>query len=121
MKKTITLNANNFSDLAGFCNELKNLMVKSDEFKIDARLHLINDILCGGLGVHNYKEPITLVWQNSQKSQADLDFPSTIKHTEDSHFTNPQLQAPAPKKVQPLFNVLVDIIQAQHHIELVLA
>lgn len=113
-KKTVTINGANFSDLNGFYTEMETVMAKHVEWNPIRNLHGLNDLLCGGFGAHKYKEPFTLVWANSLTSQTALDFPSTIKYITDSNFYSEQ-------KVQPLYNILVDIIKSHSHIELVLA
>ena len=121
MKKNITINGNNFSDLKGFYTEIENVLSKHIDWKSQKNVLNLNDILRGGFGVHNSEEPITLIWENSEKSKTDLDFPATIKLLVDDNFTNPELELNTPKKIEPLFTILTNIIKAHKHIELIFA
>jgi len=112
--KTLSINGQNFSDLNGFYTEMESVMTKNLEWKPIRNLHGLHDLLSGGFGALSYKEPFTLIWVNSEISQSALDFPSTIKFTDD-------LTSHTKHKTQALFNVLVDIIKSHPHIELVLA
>ncbi|HXU28849.1 MAG TPA: hypothetical protein VN698_16585 [Bacteroidia bacterium] len=121
MKQTIIIDGNNFSNLEGFYAEISKAFNKPADWDLSKSLYAFNDILSGGIGAHAYKETIKLIWINSEKSQADLDFPSMLKFTDHEHFANSEIVLPQPKKIEPLFNVLVSIIQTHKHIELVLA
>jgi RNAse (barnase) inhibitor barstar len=119
-KKNLTINGNNFSDLAGFYAELENTFIKNNDIKFGRNLLALNDLLVGGFGVTAYNEPFTLIWTNSLKSQTDLDFPASIKFVSDKS-VSPQPETTTPHKTETLFNILVGIIQKHKHIELVLA
>jgi RNAse (barnase) inhibitor barstar len=121
MKKTITIDGNNFSDLNGFYTELESAMHKNIDWEVSRNLYALNDLLGGGFGVNDFKEPFTLVWKNSLKSKMDLDFPATIKYMADTKPSNSDLQLEIMPKAEPLFVILVNIIKTHPHIELVLA
>jgi RNAse (barnase) inhibitor barstar len=70
--KTITINANQFSSLSGFYDEIKRKLTKDLDWEIGRNLDALSDILLGGFGVHEYGEPIFLIWENSEKSKIEL-------------------------------------------------
>lgn len=117
MKKTITINGANFFSLNGFYTEIEKVLSKNIPWQHSQNLQALNDLLLGGYGVHNYQEPITLVWLNSQKSKTDLDYPVVITQ---QHDNLPRASLPSNVQPQTLFNTLVSLIQKHPHIELLL-
>lgn len=91
-KKTLVINANNFSTLEQFYDEAVAVLTKDLNWKTGHNLDAFNDLLRGGFGVHNYREPIVLIWQNAGKSRMDLS--------------------------EPTYETLVNIIRGQEHIDL---
>src|ERR1700754_3617587 len=98
-RKTIVWDANRFSDLASFYQEVENTCTNDLGWSIGRNLNAFNDVLRGGFGVHDYEEPIQLIWLNSDKSRKDLG--GAENHTG-----------------QTLFEIIIDIIRAHGHIEL---
>ncbi|MBE9460879.1 barstar family protein [Dyadobacter subterraneus] len=76
---TITINAANFSDLAGFYEEMNRLFMKDVDWKIGHSLDALNDILYGGFGVYNPGEKVIVLWENFSKSKKDLGLEETMK------------------------------------------
>ena len=83
----------------------------------------------GAYGVHDYEEPLKIVWNNSEKSKVDLGFPETIEFLESllklSHPSNVKdinkdLIKARNRKGQSLFEMLCDIMSSMDHIELIL-
>lgn len=72
MKKEIIINSSNFSNLDGFYNEIDNKFTKDLNWKTGHNLDAFNDILRGGFGIHEYDEPIKLIWTNFEKSKKDF-------------------------------------------------
>ncbi len=70
--KTIIINGNSFSDSEGFYNEIDKVMTSELTWKTGHNLNAFNDLLRGGFCVHEYEEPIQLIWTNSTKSKAEL-------------------------------------------------
>lgn len=67
----IVINGGHFSNLAGFYEEVSNVLMKNADWKVGT-LDGFNDILYGGFGIfENYGE-IEIVWKESQKSKYDL-------------------------------------------------
>ena len=97
-KKTIVIKGDTFSTLEGFYTEIDNILTKDLDWKTGHNLDAFNDLLRGGFGVHDYYEPIKLIWQNSHKSKSDL---NTLKNG------------------QAIYQILVDIIKDQDHIEFI--
>lgn len=70
--KTFLLDGNNFSNIEGFYDEIDKLLTKNLQWKTGHNLNAFNDLLCGGFGVHEYNESITIKWINYGKSKKDL-------------------------------------------------
>ena len=68
--RTIIIDGNYFSNLEGFYFEMDRVL--ADHFQSGHNLNAFNDLLRGGFGVHEYEEPIKLIWQHSEKSRRDL-------------------------------------------------
>jgi len=71
-RKTILIEGDNFSTLESFYIEIDRVLTKDLNWKTGHNLNAFNDLLRGGFGVHEYGEPIKLIWQNSAKSKTDL-------------------------------------------------
>ena len=69
---TIEINGNNFSNLAGFYDEIERNMTKGLDWKIGRNLNAFNDVLRGGFGIHDCDEDYKLIWINSNKSKSEL-------------------------------------------------
>lgn len=72
VRQEFIIDADNFSDLEGFYNEIDRLLTKDLSWKTGHNLDAFNDLLRGGFGVHKYGEPITLIWKNFKKSKREL-------------------------------------------------
>jgi len=94
-KKIIIINGNNFSSLEGFYTEIDNVLTEGFDWKTGHNLDAFNDLLRGGFGVHEYDEPIKLIWKHIEKSKKEL---NTLQNG------------------QPLFQILVEIIKDHEHI-----
>ena len=68
-QKTIIINGDNIFDAKGFYNEIDKVLTSELDWNTGNNLNALNDILKGGFGVHEYEEPICLVWNNSAKSK----------------------------------------------------
>ena len=71
-RRTLIINGDNFSDEEGFHNEIDHVFTSGLDWKTGHNLNAFNDLLRGGFGVHEYEEPINLVWNNSAKSKMEL-------------------------------------------------
>lgn len=67
-------------------------------------------MLRGGFGVHEYEEPIVLIWRDAEKSRADLGYSKMVRHSEGS----------TQSTGDTLFDMIVGIIRDHEHIKLVL-
>ncbi|WP_220466311.1 barstar family protein [Dyadobacter psychrotolerans] len=81
-KKQIKINGNNFSDLTGFYQEINRLFMHGMDWEMGHSLDALNDILYGGFGVYDPGETVTVIWQNTSKSRADLGREETRKNYE---------------------------------------
>ncbi|HKC69335.1 MAG TPA: Barstar (barnase inhibitor) [Bacteroidia bacterium] len=119
-KKIIAINGNNFFSLNGFYIEAEKALSKNIPWQNAKNLQVLNDLLLGGYGVHNYQEPITLIWENSEKSKSDLDYPVVITQNFTDNIPQANLPPDGNSTPQTLFNTLVNIIKKHPHIELLL-
>jgi len=71
-KKTVIIDGNNFQDLGSFYDEMNRILTRDLNWKTGHNLDAFNDLLCGGFGVYDYEEHITIIWQNFSKSRTDL-------------------------------------------------
>ena len=97
-KKVLVIDGNNFKILEEFYSEADKVLTKNLTWDTGHNLDAFNDLLRGGFGVHDYEEPIKLIWKNSAKSKSDL---SMMKHGE------------------TLFDILTSIIKDHEHIEFI--
>ena len=88
-----------------------------------------DDVLRGGFGVHEYDEPIRLIWLNSNKSREDLGWKETVKyvktklktcHPSNIESVKKDLACAERHEGKTLFEIIVGIIQRHEHIELTL-
>lgn len=70
--QTIIVEGKNFSDEESFYVEIDRVLTKDLEWRTGHNLNAFNDLLRGGFGVHEYEEPIMLIWRNYTKSKEEL-------------------------------------------------
>jgi RNAse (barnase) inhibitor barstar len=127
-RKTIIIDGNNISNLKTFYEEIDRILTKDLDWKTGHNLDAFNDILRGGFGVAEYKEPIILIWKNASKNKNDLGIKATkrfykIKICMNKYsLSNVQnwkgkLKQLFHKNGKTLFTIIVDIIKEHEHIE----
>lgn len=62
MRGMFTIDGRHFSTIAGFYDEVEQVFTCGLNWKIGRNLNAFNDIFCGGLGRHEYGEPIHIKW-----------------------------------------------------------
>jgi RNAse (barnase) inhibitor barstar len=126
-KKTILLDGNNFSTLRSFYKAVEKALTKDPGCRIGRNLNAFNDVLRGGFGVHDYEEPILLVWLHSDKSKKDLGWKETVNyvsaklttcHPSNVESVKRDLALAESREGKTLFELIVDIIKRHDHIEL---
>ena len=119
-KKMTVINGGHFSDLEGFYNEVSELFMKDENWKVGT-LDGFDDIL--------YRIDSDITWKNSQKSKEDLGFASTKKFYENKirigkpfnvDLIQQKLGDLMDGKGQTLFEILVEIIESHQNIKLIL-
>lgn len=119
-KKMTVINGGHFSDLEGFYEEISQLFMKDEDWKVGT-LDGFDDILYG------VESDIT--WKDSQKSKKDLGFELTKEFYENKirqgkpfnvKLIQQKLDDLIDGKGQTLFEILVEIIESHQNIKLIL-
>ncbi|MGE6396961.1 ribonuclease inhibitor [Chryseobacterium scophthalmum] len=119
-KKMTVINGGHFSDLEGFYEEISQLFMKDEDWKIGT-LDGFDDIL--------YGVETDIVWKDSQKSKEDLGFDLTKEFYENKikqgkpfnvQLIQQKLDELIAVKGQTLFEILIEIIESHQKIELIL-
>lgn len=119
-KKMTVINGGHFSDLEGFYNEVSELFMNDEDWKVGT-LDGFDDILYG------VESDIT--WKDSQKSKKDLGFELTKELYENKIRIGKPLNVDLIQqklgdlmdgKGQTLFEILVEIIESHQNITLIL-
>lgn len=119
-KKMTVINGGHFSDLEGFYNEVSELFMNDEDWKVGT-LDGFDDIL--------YSIDSDITWKNSQKSKKDLGFELTKEFYENKirigkpfnvDLIQQKLGDLMDGKGQTLFEILVEIIESHQNITLIL-
>ena len=119
-KKMTVINGGHFSDLEGFYEEISQLFMKDEDWKVGT-LDGFDDILYG------VESDIT--WKDSQKSKEDLGFNLTKEFYENKirigkpfnvDLIQQKLGDLMDGKGQTLFEILIEIIESHQNIKLIL-
>ncbi|WP_102979868.1 ribonuclease inhibitor [Chryseobacterium scophthalmum] len=119
-KKMTVINGGHFSDLEGFYEEISQLFMKDEDWKIGT-LDGFDDIL--------YGVETDITWKDSQKSKEDLGFDLTKEFYENKirqgkpfnvQLIQQKLDELIAGKGQTLFEILIEIIESHQKIELIL-
>lgn len=119
-KKMTVINGGHFSDLEGFYNEVSQLFMKDEDWKVGT-LDGIDDIL--------YRVESDITWKDSQKSKKDLGFELTKEFYENKIRIGKPLNVDLIQrklgdlmdgKGQTLFEILIEIIESHQNIKLIL-
>ena len=119
-KKSAIINGSNFSDLSGFYNEVSNVFMKDEDWKVGT-LDGFDDILYGFEG--------EIIWRESEKSKQDLGFEATkifyeSKIKQGKPFNVELIQQKLDDLIdgngQTLFEILIEILESHQNITLIL-
>ena len=119
-KKMTVINGGHFSDLEGFYEEISQLFMKDEDWKVGT-LDGFDDIL--------YGVETDITWKDSQKSKEDLGFDLTKKFYENKikqrkPFNVQLIQQKLAELIagngQTLFEILIEIIESHKNITLIL-
>ena len=118
--KMTVINGSHFSDLEGFYDEVSELFMKDEDWKVGT-LDGFDDILYGFQG--------EIIWKDSQKSREDLGFNLTKEFYENKikqgkpfniELIQQKLDDLIAGNGQTLFEILVEIIESHKNITLIL-
>jgi len=101
MAKTFIIDANNFSDLNGFYEEIGKKLTKAG-WKSGRNLDAFNDILRGGFGNFEKGEAVTIIWKDAAKSQKELD------HAQAAIYLNSMLERCHPQNERRILTKIKD-------------
>jgi len=127
-KKVAVINGSHFSDLAGFYEEVSEVLMKDADWKVGT-LDGFDDMLYGGFGMFENNEDIEIIWKDSDKSKKDLGFELTKGFYEHKirqgkpfnvDLAQQKLDGLIAGNGQTLFEILVEIIESHKNITLVL-
>ena len=119
-KKMTVINGGHFSDLEGFYNEVSELFMNDEDWKVGT-LDGFDDIL--------YGVDSDITWKDSEKSKEDLGFDLTKEFYENKIRIGKPFNVDLIKqklgdlmngKGQTLFEILVEIIESHQNIKLIL-
>lgn len=128
-KKKVIIDGSEFNNIEGFYNEIDRVLTKDLTWETGHNLNAFNDLLRGGFGIHEYSEPITLIWENANKSKKDLGYKATVTYYENiltrCHPSKinkvKELLENAKKEMgETLFDIIVQIIKEHEEIELLI-
>lgn len=114
------INGGHFSDLEGFYEEISQLFMKDEDWKVGT-LDGFDDIL--------YGVKTDIIWKHSQKSKEDLGFDLTKEFYENKirqgkpfnvQLIQQKLDELIAGKGQTLFEILIEIIELHKNITLIL-
>ena len=71
-KQQIFIEGKNIKNLESFFAEIDRVLTKDLDWETGHNLNAFNDLLYGGFGVHDYEEPIELIWKDFNESQSCL-------------------------------------------------
>ena len=119
-RKSAVINGSHFSDLSGFYNEVSNVFMKDEDWKVGT-LDGFDDILYGFQG--------EFIWKDSEKSKEDLGFEATKVFYENKikqgkpfniEFIQQKLYDLIDVNGQTLFEILIEILESHKNIKLTL-
>lgn len=119
-KKMTVINGGHFSDLEGFYEEVSQLFMKDEDWKVGT-LDGFDDIL--------YGVETDITWKDFQKSKEDLGFNLTKEFYENKikqgkpfnvQLIQQKLDELIAGKGQTLFEILIEIIESHKNITLIL-
>ncbi len=80
MKKVITIDGRNISDILSFYKEINRIFMTDESWKIGQSLDAFDDMLYGSYGAINGNEPVQLIWKNYEENRGDLGIETTLKY-----------------------------------------
>ena len=72
IKKQIFIEGKNIRNLESFFVETDRVLTKDLDWETGHNLNAFNDLLYGGFGVHDYEEPIELIWKDFNECRSCL-------------------------------------------------
>ena len=125
--KTITIEGKNITDIATFYQEINRVFMSNENWKIGPSLDALNDLLYGGFGAIDSKEPITLIWKNLEENRKTLGLKTTKKFYESKltapeiyniNFVKGKITALESSNGSTYFEIILEIISDHSNIKL---
>ena len=71
--RTFVIDGNNFNNLEEFHDEIDRVFTNNLSWRTGHNFSAFNDILRGGFGMHDYREPIRIQWLHYSRSKEVFD------------------------------------------------
>lgn len=125
--KSITIEGKNITDIATFYQEINRVFMSNENWKIAPSLDAFNDLLYGGFGAIDSKEPTTLIWKNFEENRKTLGLKTTKKFYESKltapeiyniNFVKGKITALESSNGSTYFEIILEIISDHSNIKL---
>lgn len=119
MRRTITIDGTNFSNIEEFYDEIDRLLTKNLTWKTGHNMDAFHDLLRGGFGVHEYGEGIEFYWVHADKSRQDFGYEATVSywerilqrcHPANREIVRQKMETAKAHEGETLFEMIVDQI-----------
>lgn len=77
MAKTIIIDGNRIRDIPSFYAEINRVLMTGADWQLGESLDALNDALYGGYGAIAGGEPVTLIWENTERNRRNLGVEAT--------------------------------------------
>lgn len=130
MTKTLSIIGQNIHDIPSFYAEINRVFMAGAEFRLGDSLDALNDMLYGGYGTIDGREPVRIVWHDIDASRSALGMETTRAFLSEKlrrpdlfnvALIDGQLDALERGTGQTYFEIILEIIADHPNIELVAA
>jgi RNAse (barnase) inhibitor barstar len=125
--KQIRLNGDYIVDIPSFYQEVNQVFMLEEDWKIGNSLDAFSDLLYGGVGVIKGNEPVNLIWNNIDRSREALGYETTRRYYQEKlkpgspfnqEYFGEQLSALENGTGKTYFDIILEIIGEHKNITL---
>ncbi|RYE61267.1 MAG: ribonuclease inhibitor [Oxalobacteraceae bacterium] len=80
MRKTLTIDGGAVYDIASFYDEINRVFMANETWRLGQSLDALDDLLRGGFGAIERREPVTILWRDIEHSKAALGRAATKRY-----------------------------------------